>query len=110
MAVVVRQAVGVGHCTARLAEQRSTVAVSERIQYPLFQCFWHDLAPCRVAVGFGQVVGSVVRGDLTAIEQAGEHGRVCHLAQLDRVAHVPRRVVEPGDQGSPVQDGAVPIR
>jgi hypothetical protein len=77
VAVVVRKPMHVRHRTRGLAEQRGRIR--ERAQHPSFQVPWHNLAPGRLVVRFGQAVGLVVGGDLVTVEQAGKHRSVSVL-------------------------------
>jgi|GEM_PF-6507285 len=103
--VVVRQPMGVGHRAGGLAEQGRPA--DEASEDALLHRLRHDLAPGGVVVGFGQAVGLVVRRDLVAVEEPGEHRGVGVLAKLTGSLKVSVGVVQAGHERAPVQDRPV---
>src|SRR5258708_6273361 len=99
MAVVIGDAVGVGHAARRLPEER---LARERGRHASLDLRRQDLASCDLRIEVRYAGLAEMLADFLAMKETGEYRRIGILGQDQRPVDMVVRVIQPGDQRPPV--------
>jgi hypothetical protein len=102
MAVVIGDAVRVGHTAGCLSEQRSA---RESVRHAPLDLRGQDFASCDLRIEVRYAGLAEMRADFRAMKQTREYRGIGILGQRQRPADMIVGIIQPGDQRPPVENG-----